>query len=123
MLRPKYLKGTGELGKKQGSPESLSRFNIHNMKKWLYLDSTISRSSLNGTDTGHITASNIRELNGEIFKKKLDGGIMQSGLPEEHVNKGRIIWVVMVVVWGGWYVIYIKWLSLLALVTCTFMST
>jgi hypothetical protein len=88
VLKQKYLKGSGKLGSPK---EPLPKFNIHNMKKWLYMDSTISRSSLNGTDTGYITASNIKELNGEIFKKKLDGGILQSGLPESQGVKGRLL--------------------------------
>ena len=86
VLKPKYLKGSGELGKIKGSPEKNARFNIKNMKKWLYLDSTISKSTLNGEDTGNITGSNLRELNGEIFKRKLDGGILYSGIPQGSIG-------------------------------------
>jgi hypothetical protein len=90
ILKTKYLKGSGELGKAKASPEKASRFNIHNMKKWLYMDSTISKSSMNGEDTGLITGSNLRELNGEIFKRKLDGGIQESGPPQVLPSNG--IW-------------------------------
>jgi hypothetical protein len=89
ILKTKYLKGSGELGKLKASPEKVGRFNINNMKKWLYMDSTISKSTLNGEDTGNITGSNLRELNGEIFKRKFDGGIQESLPPKILPSNGK----------------------------------